>query len=214
MLKAKTSLHLFLVVLICAFVLTACGTDKTDSGSQPAENADTSEDFDDNAYDADDADDEQDDDPDDGDDEEAAVRHEIDSATFCTVHDTEQWIKNGVFSFEEFADDFDIEGSDGTGLRFGSGDYYMALIPGEENELNAFGLVRGGVCNVEVIDFNPSGREVKVAGEYTVPYELLEIATYMAEFAQAQKVDFEKPVTLDWLYDLGLSKDFEIMFWQ
>ena len=75
-------------------------------------------------------------------------------------------------------------------------------------------LALSGVCNVEVIDFNPSGREVKVAGDYSVPYELLEIATYMAEFAKAQRVDFEKPVALDWLYDLNLSEDFEIMFWQ
>ena len=65
-----------------------------------------------------------------------------------------------------------------------------------------------------MIDFNPSGREVKVAEDYSVPYELLEIATYMAEFAKAQRVDFEKPVALDWLYDLDLSEDFEIMFWQ
>ena len=208
--KAKLYLHLILAVLVCALVLTACGADKTDSDSQSVADTDALEEFDD----ADDTDDEQDDSPDEEDDEKATVRHEIDGTTFYTVHDVEEWIKDGVFDFEAFADNFDIEGSDGTGLRFGSRDYYMALLPGKENQLNAFGLVRGGVCNVEVIDFNPSGREVKVAGDYTVPYELLEIATYMAEFAKAQRVDFEKPVALDWLYDLGLSEDFEIMFWQ
>lgn len=208
--KVKSYLHLILVVLVCAFVLTACGADKKDSDSKPVADSDASEEFDD----ADDTDDEQDDSSEEEDDEKATVRHEIDDATFFTVHDVEEWIEDGVFDFEAFADDFDIEGSDGTGLRFGSRDYYMALLPGKENQINAFGLVRGGVCNVEVIDFNPSGREVKVAGDYTVPYELLEIATYMAEFAKAQRVDFEKPVALDWLYDLGLSEDFEIMFWQ
>ncbi len=209
MMKVKSYLHLILVVLVCAFVLTACGADKKDSDSQPVADSDASEEFDDA-----DADDEQDDSPEEEDDEKATVRHEIDDATFFTVHDVEEWMEDGVFDFEAFADDFDIEGSDGTGLRFGSRDYYMALLPGKENQINAFGLVRGGVCNVEVVDFNPSGREVKVAGDYTVPYELLEIATYMAEFAKAQRVDFEKPVALDWLYDLGLSEDFEIMFWQ
>lgn len=210
MMKVKLYLRLMSAVFVCTLILTACGADKTDSGSQPAADTAASEDFDD----ADDADDEQDDSPDDDEDAEATVRHEIDDATFYTVHDVEEWIKDSVFDFEAFADDFDIEDSDGTGLRYGSRDYYMALLPGEENKINAFGLVRGGVCNVEVIDFNLSGREVKVAGDYTVPYELLEIATYMAEFAHAQKVDFEKPVALDWLYDLGLSEDFEIMFWQ
>ena len=212
MMKVKFYLRLVLAVLVCAFVLTACGAGKTESGSEPVADTDASEDFDDD--DADDAEDEQDEASDDEDDEEATVRHEIDGATFYTVHDVEQWIKNDVFDFEAFADDFELEGSDGTGLRFGSRDYYMALLPGKEQQLNAFGLVRGGVCNVKVIDFNPSGREVKAAGDYTVPYELLEIATYMAEFAHAQRVDFEKPVALDWLYDLGLSEDFEIMFWQ
>ena len=210
MMKVKSYLHLILVILVCAFVLTACGADKTDPDSQPVADTDASEEFDD----ADDTDDEQDDSPEEEDDEKATVRHEIDGSVFFTVHDVEEWIKDGVFDFEKFADDFDIEGSDGTGLRFGSRDYYMALLPGKEDQLNAFGLVRGGVCNVEGIDFNPSGREVKVAGDYSVPYELLEIATYMAEFAKAQRVDFEKPVALDWLYDLDLSEDFEIMFWQ
>ena len=212
MTKAKSYLLMLLIVIACAAALGACGSEKTESDSQSAKNTEVSEDFDDD--DADDADDEQDDAADDEDDSEATVRHEVGGAVFYTKHDVEEWIQGDVFDFEEFADDFDIEGSNGTGLRFGSRDYYVALLPGEENKINAFGLVRGGVCNVEVIDFNPSGRELKVAEDYTVPYELLEIGTYMVEFARAQKVDFEKPVALDWLYDLGLSKDFEIMFWQ
>ena len=212
MTKVKSYLLMLLVVIACAAVLGACGSEKTESGSQTAKNTEVSEDFDDD--DADDADDGQDDAADDEDDGEATVRHEVGGAVFYTEHDVEEWIQGDAFDFEEFADDFDIEGSNGTGLRFGSRDYYVALLSGEENEINAFGLVRGGVCNVEVIDFNPSGRELKVAEDYTVPYELLEIGTYMVEFARAQKVDFEKPVALDWLYDLGLSKDFEIMFWQ
>ena len=137
--------------------------------------------------------------------------HQTVNDRHCVIKRVASFFLHGLGSRQQC---FDIEGSDGTGLRFGSRDYYMALLPGKEDQLNAFGLVRGGVCNVEVIDFNPSGREVKVAGDYSVPYELLEIATYMAEFAKAQRVDFEKPVALDWLYDLNLSEDFEIMFWQ
>ena len=59
MMKVKSYLHLILVVLVCAFVLTACGADKTDPDSQPVADTDASEEFDD----ADDTDDEQDDSP-------------------------------------------------------------------------------------------------------------------------------------------------------
>ena len=47
MMKVKSYLHLILVVLVCAFVLTACGADKTDPDSQPVADTDASEEFDD-----------------------------------------------------------------------------------------------------------------------------------------------------------------------
>ena len=65
-----------------------------------------------------------------------------------------------------------------------------------------------------MIDADPEGETVRTAGGYTVPYELLEIGLYMTEFAAGHRVDYEKPVSLDWLYDVGLPDRFSTMFWQ
>ena len=146
----------------------------------------------------------------------ATVRHEVGSAVFYTEEKTEKWIKDNVFDFAGFTAHYGLgRPTDDAGLRAGTSDFYVELIPAGEGQINAFGICRGGVCNVEVIDMNPSGKTVRIGSGYEMPYELAEIGQFMVEFAANQRVDYEKPVALDWLYDIGLSEeDFSIMFWQ
>lgn len=210
--KIWALLAVVIVIFMCFGLLTACGGSEGDeTASKNVQSTDVI-DTDDDSDELDDDDTEEDD----SQQEQASVKHTIDDAEFYTVHEVDEWIEDGVFDFEDFADDFGIEEKEEeSALHMGSSDFYIELIPGgEENKINAFGVCRGGVCNVEVIDVNPEGREVKLDNGYKVPYELLEIGLYMVEFAGSQRVDYEKPVALDWLYDVGLSEDFEIMFWQ